>query len=465
MQKNVKDRFTALPLDVKFSVLQQLDCFATLQAMELAYQGDVDEAVRRFKRGAYSAIARTEFAPVEDALMALRILDAAATPAAAAAAANTDKETVPYLVSQLDSEVDTGAGLLDGDETLDKLHSLNTAATGIAELFCVNKNVTLSPPELYRFKRGVFRCATLFELYKESKDIISGTSSSTPQAEDEDDEQRDDAEEEDEIDKLELIKKNKNRPRNTFLAKFSHQEVLEMDCVREFMMQLAESVARLIEEDDDGGDDADGNNELDEETQGAFGMGGGRTCRKGEIVSAMGKLGFGTIILNVGGAGLGLSQNSCTCATAETSRNESNDHNDDEHDDDDDTTTTNDNFNTTATPTPCTLQTPHLEDSLLLLGPIALFRLYNVSQTENPSLVKAIIHSLVPVPDRKRDIFWDEVMPFWRSLRAVYDDAKGGDATSVHVEMNMPKGCATIMDVMGVRRYEYAVMDEGRLFY
>ncbi|RPB27232.1 hypothetical protein L211DRAFT_834917 [Terfezia boudieri ATCC MYA-4762] len=435
--------FRALPLDVKYTLLQQIDSFATLHSLEKALGAEVEDVVQGFRRGVYSAVAKIEFAPVADAVLAMRMLDIAVattmtetieTEVENTATHKTDKSnTVPKLVLQLTSAVDTGAGLLDTPLTKDKLHTLNVAALGLAELYATNKERTLSTTELFRFKQAVFRCATLLELYKESKAVKASGTPVSPQAANDEDDEEDEEPQDEEVDDEELKEKNKYRPRNTFLATLPHQDVLEMDCVREFMHGLAEGIAKLVEDDED---------EKEEEAT---------TVCQDQLASILGEFGFG----------VDFTKASCSCSPSNTSTNGDNNDSNDRNGSD----TNTDNANTTFTL--CTLQTPHLADSLLLLGPIALFRLHTISQArpQQTQLLKAIIHALVPNPNRKRDIFWDEVMPFWCNLRSVYD-ASEGDSEEVKMmkEMKMPKGCRSIMDVMGVRNYEFAVFGE-RLFF
>jgi len=437
--------FRALPLDVKYTLLQQIDSFATLHSLEKAFGAEVEDVVEGFRRGVNSAVARTEFAPVADAVLAIRMLDMAATVSTTTTETietelentATDKpskrNTAPKLVVQLTSAVDTGAGLLDAPLTQDKLHTLNVAALGLAGLYAVNKGHTLSTMELFRFKQAVFRCATLFELYKESKTVkASGTPTSPQVANDEDDEEDEEPQDED-VDDEDLKEKNKFRPRNTFLSTLPHQSVLEMDCVREFMHGLAAEIARLVEDDEGEGEE--------EATT---------TVCQDQLACILGEFGFGVNITKA----------SCSCSPTNISTNE---HNNDSNDRNDNNTNTG-NANTTS----CALQTPHLADSLLLLGPIALFRLHIISQArpQQTQLLKAIIHTLVPTPNKKRDIFWDEVMPFWCSIRSVYDPSEGdSEEVKKRKEMKMPKGCKSIMDVMGVTTYEFAVFDEERLFF
>jgi len=436
--------FRALPLDVKYTLLQQIDSFTTLHSLEKALGAEVGNVVKGFRRGVYSAVAQTEFAPVVDAVLAMRMLDMAVTTVnttateselEGTAADRTGKSsTVPKLVVQLTSVIDTGVGLLDAPLTQDKLHTLNVAALGLAELYAVNKGRALSTIELFRFKQAVFRCATLFELYKESKVVKASGNPTSPQVANTEDEEEDEDPQYEDVDDEEMKEKNKYRPRNTFLSTFPHQEVLEMDCVREFMHGLAEEIAELVE---------NGEGEEREETT--------TTVCQDQLAFILGEFGFGVNI--------NITKAPCSCSPATTSNsednNDSNDHNDDN--------TNTENANTTS----CTLKTPHLADSLLLLGPIALFRLHTVSKArpQQTHLLKAIIHTLVPTPNKQWDIFWDEAMPFWCGLRGVYD-ANEGDSEDVKKakEMKMPKGCKSIMDVMGVRKYEFAVFDEGRLF-
>ena len=433
--------FRALPLDVKYTLLQQIDSFATLHSLEKALGAEVEDVVEGFRRGVYSAVAQTEFAPVADAVLAMRMLDMAATTACTTTTGaelenNTTNQTgksntTPKLVIQLTSTADTGAGLLDAPLTQDKLHTLNVAALGLAEFYAANKGRTLSTVELFRFKRAVFRCATLFELYKESKAAKAIGTSTSPQVANDDDEEDEEPQDED-VDDEELKERDKYRPRNTFLSILPHQDILEMDCVREFMHELAEEISKLVE----------GEGEEEEETTNIV-------CRD-QLACILGEFGFGANITKA----------SCSCSPTTTSTNEGNNDSNDRNDSD---TNTN-NANTAS----CTLQTPHLADSLLLLGPIALFRLRTISQAcpQQTQLLKAIIHTLTSTPNKKRDIFWDEVMPFWCSLRSMYDvSEEDSEEIKRAKEMKMPKGCKSIMDVMGVRKYEFAVFDEGRLFF
>ena len=432
--------FRALPLDVKYTLLQQIDSFATLHSLGKALGAEVEDVVEEFRRGVYSAVARTEFSPVADAVLAIRMLGMAATVSSTTTTAEAidtglgdpatgesgKSNTAPTLVLQLTSAVNTGAGLLDAPLTQDKLHTLNAAALGLAKLYTENKGRTLSTIELFRFKQAVFRCTTLFELYKESKAVTASNTPASPQVANGEDDEED--EEDEDADDEELKEKKKYRPRNTFLSTLPHQDVLEMDCVREFMHGLAEQIARLVE-------DAEGEEEEAIST----------VCQD-QLACILGEFGFGVNITKA----------SCSCSPTTTSEdnNDSNDRNDND----------TDNANTTS----CTLQTPHLADSLLLLGPIALFRLHTISKSrpQQTQLLKAIIHTLVLTPNKKQDIFWDEIMPFWCGLRNVYDASeRDSEEVKKMKEKKMPKGCKSIMEVMGVRRYEFAIFDEERLFF
>ena len=422
-------RLNQLPHDVQYLIFQHVDSFSTLHALEVALGVEAEELVSLFPRGLYSAVARTEFAPLADAMIAIKVLGSSAAMSSSGAAVTTspretnDCETIPRLVKKLETPTDIGASLLDPN-TLEKLSVLNSAAVTLAELFSAKKGQTLSSLELFRFKRAVFRCATFFELYKEYKAAGSKSTSAIFQSEQED--------EEDENDELDGGDEEPHRikqfqAKNTFLAKFSHQEVLEMDCVREFMHSIADNIAQIV-----GGD---GNQEA---------------VSPSEIAAIINKFEIGATTTAV--------QQPCACPSLVTSQltNESNDRHDD-------TPAISDNANST----PCTLQTPYLSDSLLLLGPIPLMRLYTIyqAQPQQTQLLKAVTHALVPYPTMIRDIFSDEVLPFWKGLRSMYDGQDGDSEETLKMkEARMPQGCHSVMEVMCVHRYEYAILDSGRLF-
>lgn len=417
--------FSKLPLDVQYVLLQHIDSFSSLHALEEALGTGTKDLIGLFRRGVYSAVARNEFAPVADALMAVRMLDTA-SEAATAMDKTTGSEYVPHLVEQLASPINTGPGLLEAPSTLDKLHTLNTAALGLAKRYSeIHGILPLSTDEILRFKQAIFRCATFFELYKESK--VSGpiSSSASPQIVDEEEEEEEERDEDFDGDEPRKIS---YKARTTFLARFSHQEVLEMDCVREFMHELAEMIVRMLEDEDD------------EEENGVL-------VSQEKLASTLKEFGFSSTANT---------QGTCACCSASVA-NDSNESNE-RHDE-----TNIDNSNTS-----CTLNTPHLVDSILLLGPVQLFRLDSVIQARprDLKLLKAIIHTLIPGLIKRRDIFWDEIMPFWRGLRGVYDPEEADTEKITKTKAaKMPTKCSSIMDVMGVRRYQYAVLDSGRLFH
>lgn len=421
-------RLNQLPHDVQYLIFQHLDSFTTLHALKVALGVGAEELVSLFPRGLYSAIAMTEFAPLTDAMIAIKVLDAGAAMSSPTAAVTTfphetnGLETTPQLVKEL-TLTDIGANLL-GSNALEKLSVLNSAAVTLAELFSAEKGRVLSSLELFRFKRAVFRCATFFELYKEYKAARSNSASTFVQGEQE--------EEEDEQDELEggdaeLHGNRQFQAKNTFLAKFPHQEVLEMDCVREFMHSIADKIAQTV-----GGDS---NQEAVSPSELAA------IIDKFEIVATTTPV-----------------QQPCACPSLVASPfiNES-------YDRHDDTSINSGNTNSLQ----CALQTPNLSDSLLLLGPIPLLRLYTIyqAQPQQTQLLKAITHALVPNPTIMRDIFSDEVLPFWKGLRAIYDSQAGDSEEILKMkEAKMPQGCHSIMEVMCVQRYQYAVLDNGRLF-
>ena len=47
----------------------------------------------------------------------------------------------------------------------------------------------------------------------------------------------------------------------------------------------------------------------------------------------------------------------------------------------------------------------------------------------------------------------------------MYDDQDGDSEETLKMnEAKMPQGCRSIMEVMCVNKYEYAILDSGRLF-
>lgn len=365
----------SLPFDVQYALLSSLDSFSTLTSLTTALPSFASVAAK-FPVGLTATIAETEFAPLADALLAVKVLDA------------DEGARQAVVVEHFDPEVSGDDGKLD-NETRNKLHILNTAAEELAGQFLARRGIaeeSMKNRELHRFKRAMWRAIVLFELYKESKTLSSD-------------------EDESESEESDLASNNNNTgaltPSRAFLSRFPHQHILELDCVREFLSELATDLA-------DSARDASES-----------------PCSN---TTANIPRTFGITLPTPPTPTPGEPQPTCAC-TAPADREPD-------------------------TPAPsisaCSVCSEHLPENLLLLGPVTLVALQKLPTHQLPK----VVGSLAPLG--KRDLFWDETMKFWAGVKGVYE----GEGK----RRELPRGCKRIEDVMSVRGYEKAVMDCGQIF-
>ncbi|KAF8445330.1 hypothetical protein BDZ91DRAFT_753764 [Kalaharituber pfeilii] len=427
------DKLCQLPLDIQHVLLIHLDSFATLRNLEAAMGQETTTLIEQYKHGISASIAHTEFGPISDAVMAMRVLDTV-----------SNRHNLPQghekciLADLLDKPVDVN---FTDATTLSKLSHLNEVAIDLAKLFCEQKDVQMNSSELYRFKRAVYRCTTFFELYKEYNTLVPTAGN---EGAEEDHENETGAGEDPVADATDANQDNPLLPpRHTFLARFPHQEILEMDCVREFLSDLSTSLISNVDLD--------------------------LVLPSSPPTSALAAFETSS----------GRSLNSI--ATSFVPIHDSNDHSDPNgysslaglsNTDPTNSTIndTNDNPNPNSGPSHSIT-----EDLLLLTGPSTLLALHKLSKALPEAEISYLTHALIPQSpsgeSRDMDVFWHEVRPFWGGLKKAYgkdvhpgiECPTGKENKGGRRKLPLPAACSTIMDVMNVRIYGFAVLDRGQV--
>ncbi|KAI5806801.1 hypothetical protein DFH27DRAFT_358920 [Peziza echinospora] len=519
-----KPNFASLPLDLKYLVLQRIDSFATLDALleagsstseEVAGAQNnldgLDDIIAHYNSSIHGAISATEFKPLIDGLLAVGMIDAASANTISSPPTTTviggeeeekkQEQKTPALVSHLEAATASQPVFPLDAETRGKLHALTTAANGLAELYFSKKQhkvgrPTLLGPELVRFRRALFRCTTFFELYKERKAISFLADNEDEEFFDEDDEWSDDPET-----AQAAQEKSKFTPRNVFLSRFSHQEVLEMDCVREFLTELAQELAEYILEGKEyyaeHGDQIGGTTSFEEYAKSlstTWGWSGldilspKKTDGDVDDVHAATTTSTTTACMciinydandtnvntndnNIDITGLDNTNNNNICAcnntlvipTTTTAT----------------TTDTDDNTDLSPATPPSESSPSFLQETLLLMGPIPLYHLHNYLNTRNPS--ESFPHTFFDTikslaPTRPRDIFEDEIYRYWKKVGyTVYGMAEGEMAAAAAAatghekgksatKVQLPRGFKSVFDAMNLEKYELAVLREGGWF-